>query len=289
MTFSHWQEAVLPKVKGTWNLHNATLRQKEPLDFFFLFSSISSMGGQRGQTNYAAGNTFLDSFVQYRHSLGLPCSTVNIGVMEDIGYLPNHPDKLDMYRATAIHTIQEKQLLDAIQLMLQRSQPEFHENRGGYVNKSQVGLGIRSTLPLSAPNNRIFWKRDSRFLAYRNTENVEGASATATGDIDDVKKFIRDVSSSISILKSADSARFLAQSIGKTLLGFMLSDEEPDLEASVTALGMDSLITIELRNWIRQKIGVDLSVMEIMGAPSIMQLGYMAQAKLVEKLSARDE
>jgi len=64
----------------------------------------------------------------------------------------------------------------------------------------------------------------------------------------------------------------------------MLLDEEPDLETSVTALGMDSLITIELRNWIRQRIGVEMSVMEIMGAQSVGQLGVMAQGKLLEKL-----
>ncbi|KAF1935695.1 polyketide synthase 1 [Clathrospora elynae] len=287
MSFHSWQKAVLPKVQGTWNLHHATTKRREPLDFFFLFSSISSMGRQRGQSNYAAGNTFLDSFVQYRHSLGFPCSTVNIGVMEDVGYLPEHPEKLDMYRATAIHTLQEKQLLDAIQLMLMRSHPETNQ-RGpnSYVNRSQLGLGIRSTLPLSAPNNRTFWKRDARFLAYRNSEHdVQGISTAApSSDWDELRLFLRDTKANMFGLKSPESAEFLARSIGKTLIGFMLSEEELDLGTSVTALGIDSLITIELRNWIRQRIGVELSVMEIMGAATLMQLGIMAQSKLVEKL-----
>ncbi|KAF2686174.1 ketoacyl-synt-domain-containing protein [Lentithecium fluviatile CBS 122367] len=287
MTFDLWQRAVLPKVQGTWNLHNATVKRNEPLDFFFLFSSISSMGRQRGQSNYAAGNTFLDSFVQYRHSLGLPCSTVNIGVMEDVGYLPEHPDKLDMYRATALHTLQEKQLLDAIRLMLMRSHPEVSANcPKRFVNQSQLGLGLRSTLPLSAPNNRTFWKRDPRFLTYRNSPyDTEGrTTASPSDDNDALKMFLRDARSNVSILQAPESAEFLAKALGKTLLGFMLLDEEPDLETSVTALGMDSLITIELRNWIRQRVGVEMSVMEIMGAKSIRVLGVMAQAKLLERL-----
>lgn len=287
MSFDSWQKAVLPKVQGTWNLHYATTKRNAPLDFFFLFSSISSMGRQRGQSNYAAGNTFLDAFVQYRHSLGLPCSTVNIGVMEDVGYLPEHPEKLDMYRATAIHTLQEKQLLDAIQLMLQRSRPPSSSlHSTNFVNHSQIGLGIRSTLPLSAPNNRTFWKRDPRFLTYRNSAyDIKGTSEfTASSNGDELKLFLRDARGNMSLMDSPQSAQLLAKSIGKTLLGFMLLEEEPNLQMSVTALGVDSLITIELRNWIRQKIGIEMSVIEIMGTTSLEQLGVMARAKLVEKM-----
>lgn len=287
MTFPIWQRAVLPKVRGTWNLHNATTKRNEPLDFFFLFSSVSSMGRQRGQSNYAAGNNFLDAFVQYRHSLGLPCSTVNIGVMEDVGYLPNHPEQLDMYRATSLHLLQEKQLLDAIQLMLMRSKPTTEDNGSKrFVNRSQIGLGIRSTLPLSAPNNRTFWKRDPRFLAYHNSPHNSQSPITTTliDESDSLKRFLRDARSNLSLLQEPESAEFLARAIGKTLLGFMLLDEEPDLEVSVTALGMDSLITIELRNWIRQRVGVEMSVIEIMGAGSLREVGIMARGRLLEKL-----
>lgn len=249
------------------------------------------MGNQRGQTNYAAGNVFLDAFVQYRHSLGLPGSVVNIGVMEDVGYLPEHPELLARHRTTGQHTLQEQQLLDAVQLMLVRSMPSPSETKANsFVNRSQVGLGMRSTLPLSAQNNRTFWRRDPRFLAYHNSEyDTQGNSATANGpssDMDELRVFLRDARSNTSLLESLASAELLAKAIGRTLLGFMLVDEEPDLQASVATLGLDSLMTIELKNWIRQRIGVEMSVMEIMGAESIMQLGNVAQAKLLEKLRA---
>lgn len=290
MTFTAWQEAILPKVQGTWNLHHATVSRNLPLDFFFLFSSVSSMGRQRGQANYASGNTFLDAFVQYRHRLGLPCSCVNIGMMEDVGYLLEHPEILDMYRATAMHTLQEQQLLDAIHLALMRSYPKHHREEPGinsFVNRSQIGLGLRSTIPLSAANNRTFWKKDPRFLIYRNsrydTQDALAGPSIARGD--EMRQFIRDAKANILVLEAPGAVEFLATSIGKTLLGFMLSDEEPDLQTSITALGLDSLITIELRNWIRQRIGVELSVIEIMGASSILQLGVMAKTRLVQKLS----
>lgn len=87
MTFEAWQTAVLPKVTGTWNFEEALKKQSEPLDFFFLFSSVSGTTGQIGQANYAAGNTFMDAYVQYRRAQNLACSTLAIGIMEDVGFL----------------------------------------------------------------------------------------------------------------------------------------------------------------------------------------------------------
>src|SRR5690606_2916444 len=48
-----------PKVQGSWHLHEATLGI--PLDFFVCFSSIASLIGSPGQSNYAAGNAFMDT------------------------------------------------------------------------------------------------------------------------------------------------------------------------------------------------------------------------------------
>lgn len=289
MTSLQWSKAVLPKVQGTWNLHNALLAQTEPLDFFFLFSSVGAMAGQWGQANYAAGNTFLDAFVQYRHSLGLPCSTVNIGVIEDIGYLSLHPDKLETLRATAIHTVHEQELLDSIELAILRSQPGCCPPLGkGYANRAQIGLGIRSTLPLSAPSNRTLWRKDPRMSVYRNLETQSNSKTSGSGS-DKLKNFLRDASSNLTLLKSPDTQELLATEIGKTLFGFMMrTDEELDLHESMNNLGMDSLIGIELRNWLRQRLGVEFTVLEVVGANSILAMGGLAQQKLVAKAEAKE-
>lgn len=48
-------------------------------------------------------------------------------------------------------------------------------------------------------------------------------------------------------------------------------------------LGVDSLVAVELRNWFRQKVGLDMSVIGILGSVSIAELGEKAMARLVEK------
>ncbi|KAL6229885.1 polyketide synthase [Aspergillus navahoensis] len=66
MTIDKRNETRAPKVKGTWNLHNEA--QSRNIDFFMLFSSLSRIVGQPGQTGYAIANTFLDAFVKFRTS-----------------------------------------------------------------------------------------------------------------------------------------------------------------------------------------------------------------------------
>ena len=64
-----------PKIRGTWNLHEATL--ESPLDFFVMFSSIASVVPQPGHGNYSAANSFMDAFAGYRRGIGLPASAIN--------------------------------------------------------------------------------------------------------------------------------------------------------------------------------------------------------------------
>ena len=60
--------AVLaPKVLGLVNLDQAS--QQQHLDFFALFSSVSSAFGNAGQADYAAANAFMDEFSSYRNKL----------------------------------------------------------------------------------------------------------------------------------------------------------------------------------------------------------------------------
>jgi polyketide synthase PksN len=61
-------EAVLaPKVSGTINLDDVT--KNDNLDFFVLFSSIASVFGNPGQSDYAFANGFMDDFAAYRWEL----------------------------------------------------------------------------------------------------------------------------------------------------------------------------------------------------------------------------
>ncbi|KAI1374100.1 hypothetical protein F4677DRAFT_427124 [Hypoxylon crocopeplum] len=289
MPFKDWADTVDTKVLGTWNLH-AVLeeeRQKD-VDFFLLFSSYSGLVGHWGQANYAAANTFLDAFTQYRHSKGLTSATVDVGVMEDIGYVSRNANVLGHFHKTSTHVLREKDLLDAVQLLLQRSTPPKETGGRAYVNKAQIGLGVRSTQPLDSPNNRTVWKNDRRMAGYRNMEG--GSAAASSSGNDQLKEFLSNAATDPGYLDTEASADFLAREVGRTLLGFMLRDAGNDdlagldVRQSLKDIGVDSLVGIELRNWFRQSLALEVTVIQLMESPSLLALGARVGQMLKERV-----
>ncbi|MCP4167536.1 MAG: SDR family NAD(P)-dependent oxidoreductase, partial [Chloroflexi bacterium] len=66
-----------PKVLGAYHLHNAT--RNMALDFFVMYSSVASLLGLAGQSNYAAANSYLDGLSHDRHAKGLPALSIQWG------------------------------------------------------------------------------------------------------------------------------------------------------------------------------------------------------------------
>lgn len=72
-----------PKAEGAWHLHEATL--KHQLDWFCCFSSVAALFGSPGQSAYAAANSWLDTFTQWRRARELPSSAIAWAAWADIG------------------------------------------------------------------------------------------------------------------------------------------------------------------------------------------------------------
>ena len=78
-----------PKVAGAWNLHQLT--RSADIDCFVLFSSAAGIFGSRGQSNHAAANAWLDALAHYRRErLGLPALSVNWGAWNRVGAAVRH-------------------------------------------------------------------------------------------------------------------------------------------------------------------------------------------------------
>ncbi|OCK78523.1 hypothetical protein K432DRAFT_301797, partial [Lepidopterella palustris CBS 459.81] len=56
-----------------------------------------------------------------------------------------------------------------------------------------------------------------------------------------------------------------------------------ELSLLLSAAGVDSLVAIEIRNWWKQNLGTDVSVLELLGGGNIEQLG----AKAAQRLNAK--
>jgi aryl carrier-like protein len=284
MTYDEWNAATSAKVQGTWNLHHATRAAGANLDFFVLFSSISGVIGQPGQANYASANTFLDAFVQYRTNLNLPASAIDIGAVEDVGYVARNEGLLRKMKTANVYGLREQELLDALMLaMIPRTVSQSKSCSAGYgfMDPNQFVLGLCSTIPLSNPANRSIWKNDRRMAVYHNSVNAANAPSTASSNV--LNSFLATARGDASILKAPESSTILANEIGKKLFDFLLKPEEDlDLTRPLAEIGMDSLIAIEMKSWWKQVFGSDISVLEMLATGTLEALGRHAAASLLK-------
>ncbi|ORY69074.1 uncharacterized protein BCR38DRAFT_508552 [Pseudomassariella vexata] len=269
MTFSDWTAAVEPKVKGTWNLHYATV--SSPLDFFLLFSSQSGLIGLWGQANYAAANTFLDAFVQYRHRNGLAASVIDVGLMGDVGYVSGNNTILKSLEITGMYILREQHLLDAIILALKRSRPSHasSDTNMSYQCLGQVVLGLNITTPISSPSTRVTWKRDVRMSIYHNLEkSTETSNSGSSSGGNTLKSLL------VAEQSEEEKSGVIAKALAVALANFLIKDEDSfPLDRPLESLGMGSLVAMEVRNWIRQQVGVEISTFTIIQSPSFTHLG----------------
>ncbi|KFY51099.1 hypothetical protein V496_08929 [Pseudogymnoascus sp. VKM F-4515 (FW-2607)] len=85
LTAQKFASTFMPKVDGLWNLHQLT--KDMDLDFFVMFSSISSVMGLPGLGNYAAANSFVDMVAYLRRAQGLPATSLAYGTWDGDGMI----------------------------------------------------------------------------------------------------------------------------------------------------------------------------------------------------------
>ncbi|KAI0470455.1 KR domain-containing protein [Xylariaceae sp. FL0804] len=303
MELRDWEAVISPKIQGTWNLHNALSQQ--PLDFFVLFSSFGGLIGQRGQGNYAAASTFLDAFVQFRRGQGLSASVLDVGAVADVGFLAERPDLVRAFRTDGYMLLRERDVLDSLELAIKTSLPSEPDTSDTFVSHGQLALGLGSTILLSSPQNRVVWRRDALFSFYHNIEAGEAAAGreadliqgdadgggNSGGDDDEstrLRRLLQTVARNPGILNQEAFLERFARSIGLAFFNFIMKPaQELDISINLTASGMDSLVAIELRNWLRRNLSIDMSVMEIVRSDSLLGLAKLGAKKWAAIVAAK--
>ncbi|KAL9087951.1 MAG: hypothetical protein Q9159_003393 [Coniocarpon cinnabarinum] len=258
MTHEDYMAVVNSKVPGAWNLHNAIIAASLPLDFFICLSSVAGIVGNRGQAAYAAANTFLDAFCAYRNTLDLPATAIGLTAVSGVGYLAeqNAERRDEVLQNLGGETLDESEVLALIGAAI-----------SGTMAQSCNGQCITG-LKVSPSTKDSFWVSEPKFTHLREAAAaLEGSEDDANAASKPLPRQLEDCTAADDVLKILYPA--LVEKLSAVL---MLPKEDMSPETPVTALGLDSLVAIEVRNWIVRECDANLQVLELLSSTSLMAL-----------------
>jgi phthiocerol/phenolphthiocerol synthesis type-I polyketide synthase C len=247
-------EAMAPKVRGAWNLHRLTAGR--PLDLFVLFSSVSSLIGIPGQANYAAANAFLDALAAHRHAVGLPALSIGWGPWGEVGLAArqaNRGRRLDRRGLRSLGRDEGIALLDA--LVRQPGAPHVVAARLDVARwceshpaaaASPLFARLREPVPAAdAPGRPEPGPRETVLAAAPGRERRNALESHLRVRVAQILRLVPD----------------------------RLALDQP-----LKSLGMDSLMSLELRNRIEADLGLSISATAVWNYPTVSLLaGHLAE------------
>nr|WP_051367626.1 SDR family NAD(P)-dependent oxidoreductase [Hamadaea tsunoensis] len=257
-----------PKVRGAWHLSERT--RSAPVELFVLYSSLASVTGSAGQANYAAANAFLDALAAYRQGLGLAGLSVAWGPWRD-GGLADRDRVLDRLAAAGVHALDPAAALAALDRLdtgaaavaiAEVDWPRYAVAGGRRVPDTVLAdlAGTPSTPDTGRAVPPGFALPDAALPDFVATAAADPVAAHA---------LVLD--------------RLLAHLVD--LLGLSAADRDrirPGLAAQrLNELGLDSLLTVRLRQVVLADFGADVSPDDLFAGATAGEVGDLICRHLV--------
>ena len=282
MTAEDWTASLRPKVQGSRCLHECLPKD---LDFFIMLSSCVGISGNKGQANYAAGNTYQDALALYRRSQGLPATSIDLSWMRGIGVVAENMDLTARVRNMGLEDMQENEL----HILLEAAITGKADSRDAAPTEPsllppQIITGISTGGMIERSGAvEVSWMDDARFAHLRI---MDLRRATGTGPKTTASKLKCQLKEAVDFPTAALAVReaFVAQLT--QLTGLEATDV--DITKPIHAHGVDSIVAVDLRAWARREVEAEIPAMDILGS---MPLGELAAriTKLSELVTVGDE
>lgn len=247
--------AVLaPKLGGTRVLDIAT--RTLGLDFFIVYSSITSAIGHLHQATYAAGNAMAEAVVRERRAAGLPGLAVQWSGIEGVGALAD--------QAIARNAV----------------------NRGlGLISTEQAFAALEELLDRDADVAAVLnidWGRLADVRPYfRDRPRLRHLVPLG----EHVDYAVLETQRRRLAQAPLQEAREVAEDMLCRLVGRILGSPAGGIDRSLSLdqLGVDSIMAAELIGAIRKEFGCELALVEVSSGPSVTELAARVVARLREE------
>lgn len=255
MTLDGFKAATTPKMLGSRNLH----RRFSNVDFFVMFSSVLGITGSPGQANYTAAGAYQDSLARFRRARGLPSVCIDMSMVQSVGYVAGDHRISNRLSQNGITMLQEEEVHRILDYAILNPHSE------------QIVTGIKSGP--DADGCDAGWLQDSRFDALRYRESSQQA---ATTPVEKDTKLRGLLSSEMSFGEASSS---ILGGLSKEIMN-MFGTEEVDVSKDLTAHGVDSLVAVEIRNWLVAQTGIELSILDLIQSKSLTELAELVAVQL---------
>ena len=245
MSHDDFGVAIRPKYYGTKALLQALSGQ--PLDFVFMLSSTSGVVGNASQANYAAGNTYLDSPATFNDDQNTHFFSLDAGAVEDVGILASEEVRRTTLRLRGFVSMTADQVNAVLGYIV--------SGQAKRDNCRQCVTGVNHGSLSHSTNSRML---DNPLLCHLSKAAGLSQAMKSLDQTDNLQSKLRGCQD-LSELKSV-----VAKSFMDRISSLVAVDaEEIDLQGRAIDYGLDSLVLIELKNWIAQEFSAKLQVSEI--------------------------
>jgi NADPH:quinone reductase-like Zn-dependent oxidoreductase/acyl carrier protein len=216
----------------------------DPIELFLLFSSATTMVGAPGQGVYVAANMALEALARRRQAEGRPALAIAWGPIEDAGYLSERPAILDsLARRLGARPIPAAQALAGLPAMIASGLPTV---AFADTNWSEA----RRSLPILA--TPLFAESRAKVSPSPPDESLAERLASL------------DPEAALAMLKTV-----IAEEAATIL---RLPGEGIDPLRPLSEMGMDSLMAVELRLALENRLRVDLPLVSLTEGTSVASI-----------------
>ncbi|WP_297418097.1 non-ribosomal peptide synthetase [Clostridium sp.] len=245
-----FDKVIDPKFYGTWILDQVT--SEDDLDFFVMFSSIISVFGDSGQSDYAAGNSYMDSFAALRNRKGKRTVAINWPSFKEVGMAVDYKVNND---GSLIKSIESDKALNSLNELINS---DLNQAIPGVLNysrfaqiKDEIKFKISEEIEIAIKKNAIAITKDFKEKNKTDTA-IKGKEQVGYTETENI------------------IAKIWCEVFGLN---------EIDVYDSFYSLGGDSLMAIQLLKEIEKKYKSKLDITDIFAYPTVVQMAEYIDEK----------